>query len=107
MDPSRFKQLSLAEQMGNIGSELARMQHWENLGDPHQREKAFFRALELIDLTLSDSRWQKRLKEIARLREVVCDCYCGQKIYHAVLKDIVEYCTNFAIYARRRLKVTL
>ncbi|MEK7147130.1 MAG: hypothetical protein AAB772_02640 [Patescibacteria group bacterium] len=96
---SWFK-LSLAEQLGNIGSEVSRAIKWQGRDD-----KLFFsaivRALELFDLTLSDSRLRGRLREIARAREVFCDAVCGGVEYKSNLKDLDRYFLRFAIYARR------
>jgi len=45
--------LSLAEQLGNIGSEISRAERWKTR-NPEISRAAFFRALELLDLTLDD-----------------------------------------------------
>ena len=68
--------LSLAEQLGNVGSEVGRMRRWRDR-DERLATAAFDRALELLDLTLADARWRGRLKEIARARELLCDAASG------------------------------
>lgn len=93
--------LSLVEQLGNIGSEISRARNWQNK-DRVQFENAVFRALELIDLTLTDPRWRNRLKEIARLREVICDAYLGGKEYGSNFEDLLPYFDQFALVARAR-----
>jgi hypothetical protein len=55
-----WQKLRLAEQMGNIGSEVARVIHWQEAGDDIEKEKALQRALELLDLTLADPRLRSR-----------------------------------------------
>ena len=67
--------LTLAEQMGNIGSEVGRAFGWKEKNEKTLGENAGQRALELFDLTIQDPRWLKRLKEIARAREVFCDFF--------------------------------
>jgi hypothetical protein len=57
-------------------------------GNAQQFEGAVVRALELFDLTLSDPRWRKRLKEIARAREVFCDAVHGGQTYNTTLEDL-------------------
>src|SRR3989344_9359629 len=53
----RWHKMSLAEQLGNIGSEVSRARRAE--GKQEERFKAATdRALELFDLTLSDVRWR-------------------------------------------------
>ena len=68
----RWGQLSLTEQLGNVGSEVGRMLRSRGRDD-RLMWNAFDRALELLDLTLADLRWRDRLREIARAREVLCD----------------------------------
>ncbi len=68
----RWNTFSLAMQMGNIGSEVNRLLQWRGT-NAVRADKALERALELIDLTISDSRWKLRVGEFLRLREVVAD----------------------------------
>jgi len=58
------------------------------------------RALELIDLTIRDSRWRHRLKEIVRAREVLCDTALEGNAYGATFEDLDRYFTQFALAAR-------
>jgi hypothetical protein len=39
------------------------------------------RSAELLDLTMADTRWRGRLKEIARARELLCDAASGGHEY--------------------------
>src|SRR4051812_38443867 len=78
----RWHTFSLADQLGNIGSEVGRAINWKNKGNLDQMWKALERGLELFDLTLSDKRYRyPQLKEIARAREVVCDFIVGDNEY--------------------------
>lgn len=57
----RWHSLSLMEQLGNVGSDVARAAWW--YGKDQQRcQQAFERALELLDLTIADDRWKGRKK---------------------------------------------
>jgi hypothetical protein len=94
----RWFKMTLAEQLGNIGSEVGRVMRARN--DPKRRENAAFRALELFELTLSDPRWKSRLKEIARAREIFCDDVYGQGEYGITLEDLDRYFNMFAYAAR-------
>jgi Ser/Thr protein kinase RdoA (MazF antagonist) len=94
----RWQQLSLAEQLANVGAEVGRMHR--RLGTA-ERAAAFERALELLDLTLADPRWRGRLKEIARAREVLCDAADGGREYGATLEDLDRYFLAFAVVARQ------
>ena len=95
----RWFQLSLAEQLGNIGSEVGRAEKWFSK-DQKLYEGAVERALELFDLTLADSRWKGRLREIARAREVFCDALSGGHEYKSTLKDLEKYFFYFAFLSQ-------
>lgn len=96
----RWEQLSLAEQLGNVGSEVGRMLRWRGRDD-RLMWGAFDRALELLDLTLADGRWRGRLREIARVRELLCDAAAGGADYATMLEDLDRYFLAFAVAARR------
>ncbi len=95
----RWQELDLAEQLGNIGSEVSRARRYQG-GDEKRFQGAVERALELFDLTLSDKRWRGRLKEIGRAREVFCDAVLGGKEYGTCLEDLQKYFDYFGIAAR-------
>lgn len=94
----RWYHFSLAEQLGNIGSEVSRAIRAR--GDEKRFEGAVTRALELFDLTISDPRWRYRLKELTRAREVFCDAILGSKEYGTSLEDLDRYFYYFAFAAR-------
>jgi len=99
LSEGRWYELSLMEQLGNIGSEVLRTARQKG-----KDEKLFWgaveRALELFDLTLSDPRWKGRRREIARAREVFCDTVYGGHLYKSSFSDLVRYFDQFALAAR-------
>ena len=86
----RWGQFSLAEQLANVGSEVGRMVRWRER-DGRLMTRAFDRALELLDLTLADPRWRDRLREIARIRELLCAAALGEPAYATTLEDLDRY----------------
>jgi hypothetical protein len=99
----RWRDLSLAQQLGNVGSEISRALLWQGR-NPEVSRGAFFRALELFDLTLADPRHRKsraRLREIARAREVVVDFFAGENQYRSTGPSLQKYFDAFAVAARR------
>ena len=100
MNSEIWKRFSLAKQIGNIGSELSRAGHWDRRQDRESRNQALERALVLLDLTLNDARWRGRLKELARLREVICDWYADQGEYDISPDALEAYYTSFALLTR-------
>jgi hypothetical protein len=94
----RWFTFSLAEQLSNVGSEVNRAIRAR--GDEKRFENAISRGLELFDLTLSDNRWNKRRKELSRVRELFCDAILGGAEYGTTLEDLDKYFFQFAIAAR-------
>lgn len=98
----RWQQLSLAEQLGNIGSEISRANHWREQKKQDHVWHALERALELFDLTLADERWSGHRRELCRAREVVCDFFAGENAYHSTAKNLQAYFDAFAWQARKQ-----
>jgi len=97
----RWYELSLAEQMGNIGSEVSRARLAQGKDD-ERFWGAVARGLELFNLTLADKRWGERHKEIARAYEVFCDAVLGGGVYGGDLESLDRYFTRFALLAASR-----
>ncbi len=76
-----WAKLSFAEQMANIGSEVERTISWNKRQKSEHSREAFFRALELVDFTITDKRNKNRLKELCRVREVLVDYFFGDNEY--------------------------
>jgi len=98
----RWHELTLAEQLGNIGSDVDRIISWRKKGNEEYATNAFYRALDLLDLTISDKRWYgPKLKELCRLREVLCDSFLGAKNYKTPLEYFSKYFLQFALVANQ------
>ncbi len=94
--------MPLAEQMGNIGSEVDRIISWQKKNNPEMAEKAFCRALDLIDLTKLDPKCRgPKLRELCRVREVLCDAFLGVNAYDTPLEYFSKYFLQFAVLARK------
>jgi len=93
----KWQEMSLARQIGNIGSEVCRMLHFKENGDKENEKVSGERALELIDLTIDDKRWRGRLKEVGRLREVVADFFIDAKNFDVSPESLNSYFLPFAI----------
>ena len=96
----RWHRMTLAEQIGNIGSEVSRTASAQGK-DQNRFNNALARTLELFDLTLSDSRWRGRLREIGRMREVFCDVVLGGAEYGDNFASLQNYFDQFAYAASR------
>jgi len=98
----RWWQLSLAEQLGNVGSEISRASKWSGRNADLARG-ALERALELMDLTLDDPRHRAspaRLRELARAREVVVDFFDGANEYGSTAASLQKYFDAYALAVR-------
>ena len=96
--------LSFFKQMANIGSEVDRALKWKDKNIDYSRI-AFYRALELIELTLEDEKNKKypRLKELARLKEVLIDFFCLDNKFLSSEQFFRKYFFSFA-YASQMKK---
>lgn len=96
----RWYELTLIEQMANIGADVGRALKWRAKKDKKLMQGALERTLELFDLTIADPRWKHRLKEIARMREIVCDYFIGGNNYNSTPRALEKYFLAFALAAR-------
>lgn len=97
----RWQTLTLAEQLGNVGSEVSRAFKWRSR-NPAISQGALDRALELIDLTLDDPRHRvsvARLREICRAREVLLEFVVGANQYGSTEASLQRYFDSFAAAA--------
>ena len=98
----RWFKMTLFEQLGNVGSDVDRIISWRKKGDEEKATNAFYRAIELLDLTKKDKRWYgPKLKEICRAREILCDAFYGAKEYNTPLEYFSKYFYQYAYAARK------
>jgi hypothetical protein len=96
--------MSLVEQLGHVGSEVSRAARWRGRNDERSRQ-AFYRALELLDLTRADSRHRRSrptLRELGRAREVVADFFAGDNRYSSTAESLQKYFDAFARAAQQK-----
>jgi len=98
----RWNKLSFLEQMANIGSEVERALKWRAKQNAAYSQKAFERALELIDLTLDNLKGFSRLKELTRLREAIVDYFAGTNEFSSTEALWRKYFASFTYAARRK-----
>ncbi|MFA6525828.1 MAG: hypothetical protein WCT26_00230 [Candidatus Buchananbacteria bacterium] len=100
MIEEKWHQMTLPQQLGNLLAEISRAANWEKTNKLENRNNCLERALELIDLTLTDSRNFGRSRELGILREAIADCYVDSNYFSVSLKAIQNYLLPFAILAR-------
>ena len=97
----RWGQISFCEQMANIGSEISRALNWRKKNNNAYCQKATYRALELLDLTLGSVKMFSRRKELARLREAIVDYFCGTNQFSSSEILWRKYFDHFNYAARK------
>lgn len=93
--------------MGNIGSEVNRSIKWKEKGKEDKWIPAFYRSLELFDLSINNRTiTNAQLSELMRAREVWVDFIYGDNEYQSTSKDIRKYFDQFVFayqnYERER-----
>jgi len=97
----RWQEMSFAEQMGNIGSEVSRARSADARGDIERRNRSIDRALELVDLTVQNQTSRPRTRELELLRNVIAHARGTASAAH--LESIERYCVPFALLARKQV----
>ena len=99
----RWFELSLMEQLANVGSDIERTIKWKKKGNLEYSQQAFERALELLDLTIADPKNRNRLKEPVRMRELLVDYFMYNNIYGSTdaLWQNYFYCFTHAAALQR------
>ena len=100
IDRNAWAAMDIFQQMGNIGSEVGRALKAKQQGQQDRMQAAFYRGLDLIDLTAQ--LWAERkyagLKELLYARELFAQSITTDRI-DPTLED---YFMHFAITARMR-----
>jgi len=91
----RWYELSVAEQMANVGCDIERTIRWRDKGDLDYSRSAFERALELLQFTIADPKNRKRLKELCRLKEALIDYFVYDNQYSSTDEAWQKYFFNF------------
>lgn len=91
--------MSFFEQMANVGSEVERAIKWRETNMVYS-QLAFERALELLDLTITDTKSYIRLKELSRVREALVDYFQFDNIYASSSQKWRNYFYGFNYAAR-------
>jgi hypothetical protein len=97
-----WQTMSLAEQLGNVGSDFERAVRWKQKNKPELAEGALRRTLDQLDWTLADSRHAgPPRREIARLREEVCREVLAEEVDTISVAQLQRYFLAFATVARK------
>lgn len=101
----RWFELSLIEQLANVGMDIERTISWKKRGDTEASKCALYRALDLIDLIIADPKNRKRLKEVCRAREMLVDYFVYDNVYNSSdeLWQKYFFSFNYTVAMQRRV----
>jgi len=101
VDRERWAQLTLSEQMGNIGSEVGRAINAKRNGKTARMDGAIDRALDLFDATAEfwASKKSPRTREILRAKEQFLTIFFGDSD-EVDAESLEHYFMQFAQMAR-------
>lgn len=102
LSSGRWETLTFFEQMANIGSEVERAISWKNKNNEKYKISAFERGLELLTLTMSDKKNNRRLKELARVKESLSDFFIFNNTYNSSDDFWKKYFLAFNYAARSK-----
>jgi len=97
----KWHKLSFFDQMANIEAEIGRTINWKDK-DKNKSDSAFERGLELLDLTIKDSKNRGKLKELCRVREMAADYFYFANEYSSTSKSWQDYFYPFSYAAALR-----
>ncbi|MDD4526466.1 MAG: hypothetical protein PHF25_00340 [Candidatus Margulisbacteria bacterium] len=89
----KWDKYSNMQQILSIGAEFGRAKNAIKINDDKETSNSYLRALELLELTSGDIKWQKKLKELLYLKEYLAwvwmfaraDIDICQKMYRTLL----------------------
>jgi len=97
----RWNELSFAERMGNIGSEISRVRSADERRDIERRDNAIARALELVDVTIAQQTGARK-RELEQMRDALC-AIRGNADGAVSARSLERYCMPFALLARKTI----
>lgn len=96
LTPERWFKFSIFEQLANVGTDIARTIQWKKNANLEYSEKAFERAMEFLDLTISDPKNKRgTLKELVRVREALKDYFVYDNEYKTTEEFWLQYFYDF------------
>lgn len=97
----RWRQFPLMMQLAHVGSEVSRACSARTTGKHERMQNATERMLELLDGTIADPKNRARLRELCRLREVLCDFFVGNNEWGSTEDAWNRYFLHCAVAAKK------
>ncbi len=94
MSKDRWEQMSISEQMMNIGGELERAIAWKNKNDPEKMNNYLEKVRQWMGLTMADPKNRGRLGELVLAQEEYEDFF-GENHWNNSADTIMKYWDSF------------
>ena len=101
LQSGRWATFTLYEKLAAVGAEVGRSLNWKEKGNADFSNRAFERALELLDFTIADERNRSHLRELCRLREALVDSFMYDNEYGSTPELWRKYFGAFEYAASR------
>lgn len=102
LQSGRWATFTLYEKLAAVGAEVGRSLNWKEKGNADYAQRAFERALELLDFTITDTKTSSSRRELCRLREALVDSFMYDNEYGSTPELWRKYFGAFEYAASRR-----
>lgn len=87
--------MSVGDQIANIGSEVNRAINWKNKGNRSREINFCNKAIEFLELIKSDPKNKYRLNELDGCIEELRDYFLGENVYNTTDEMLRKYYDSF------------
>ncbi len=91
----RWNQMPVGTQLANVGGEISRAIRWKNKGEKDKELSFLKKAMEFLDLTISDPKNQKRLGELNECKYELNDFFFGGNTYQNTDESLMKFYDSF------------
>lgn len=91
----RWHQMTVQEQLANVGSEVHRAIRFKNKNDEKKALNFVNAALDFLVLTQSDPKNRNRIQELGFCKEELIDYFIGENIYQTTDEMLIKYYDAF------------
>ncbi len=92
---NKWQNMSIQEQISNIGSEVNRALEWKNSGNLARSEAFVTKAIQLLSLSIKDPKNKHRIMELTFCIEELQDYFFGNNFYNTTEAMFHKYYDAF------------
>ena len=87
--------MSIGEQISNVGSEVSRAIQWQNKGNEKRKVGFCMKAIEFLKLSMEDPKNIHRVSELRNCIDELKDYFLGDNIYNTTEEMLRKYYDAF------------